>query len=77
MFSQSKLNVFSVLTLAYAISFSLPTQAATLEFRGTGANATTAFANMRTAIGGVNNGAAPGSQGSGFRTIIGSVKSSN
>lgn len=67
--SQIKLNIFKFLTIAGIFGVSLPSQAATIEFRGTGANAATAFTNYQTAIGGVNNGAASGSQGSGFRTI--------
>lgn len=66
---QTQANIFSLLTIACTLGLTLPTQAATLEFRGTGANAATAFENMKTAIGGVNNGATLGSQGSGFRTI--------
>jgi hypothetical protein len=69
MLSQTKRNFISSFTLVATLGTTYSTQAATIEFRGTGANATTAFADYRTAIGGVNNGATPGSVGSGFRTI--------
>jgi hypothetical protein len=48
-------------TVAEAASFTV--------FSGTGTNAATAFEDMKSAIGGINNGTTVGSQGSGFRTI--------
>lgn len=47
MASQIKLNIFKFLTIAGIFGVSLPSQAATIEFRGTGANAATAFANYQ------------------------------
>jgi hypothetical protein len=64
------ISIASLTALTVGCIFPTVAKAANFTvFSGAGANATTAFDDMKSAIGGVNNGVTPGSQGSGFRTI--------
>lgn len=65
-----RISSVTLTAIATILTVNQAAQAASFQvFSGTGANATTAFDDMKAAIGGNNNGITLGSQSSGFRTI--------